>query len=84
MQILKDLSIAVPAKNESKNLEFILPILKRYSEDIIVVDGHSNDGTKELCKKFNIKFLSTADHTRSDTFVLNNLSDMLEESPGTI
>jgi glycosyltransferase involved in cell wall biosynthesis len=57
MQILKDLSIVVPAKDESKNLEFILPTLKKYSNDIIVVDGHSNDDTQNVCKKNNVSFV---------------------------
>ena len=57
MNDLKDLSIVVPAKDESENLDFILPILKRYSNDIIVVDGHSNDDTQNVCKKNNVSFV---------------------------
>jgi len=57
MQQLKDLSIVVPAKLESKNLEFILPILKKYSDDIIVVDGHSKDDTKLVCERNNVNFV---------------------------
>ena len=51
------ISIVVPAKNESKNLEFILPILKRYSDDIIVVDGHSNDNTRFQCEINKVRFV---------------------------
>lgn len=51
------LSIIIPAKNESKNLNLILPILDKYSNDIIVVDGHSNDNTKIICKKNNVQFV---------------------------
>ena len=51
------LSIVIPAKNESKNLNFILPILNKYSNNIIVVDGHSNDNTKIICKKNNARFI---------------------------
>lgn len=51
------LSIVIPAKNESKNLNLILPILNKYSNDIIVVDGHSNDNTKIICKKNNARFI---------------------------
>ena len=54
---LKDLSIVVPSKNEYQNLKFILPKLKKYSSDVIVADSFSNDGTKELCKNFNVKFV---------------------------
>jgi glycosyltransferase involved in cell wall biosynthesis len=51
------LSIVIPAKNESKNLNLILPILNKYSNNIIVVDGHSNDNTKIICKKNNVRFI---------------------------
>jgi len=56
-QPLNLLSIVVPAKNESKNLEFILPVLKKYSDDIIVVDGHSNDDTKFQCEINKVRFV---------------------------
>jgi glycosyltransferase involved in cell wall biosynthesis len=52
----KDLSIVIPSKNEGKNLEFILPILRKYSDDIWVVDAHSKDGTKSICKKNHINY----------------------------
>ena len=55
--LLNNLSIVVPAKREAQNLEFIIPELKKYSSDIIVVDGHSNDGTEEICKKYNVRFI---------------------------
>lgn len=43
-------SIIVPAKNEAKNLEIVLPLLPDVHE-IIVVDGHSVDGTPEVAKR---------------------------------
>ena len=52
-----DLSIVLSTKNEGDNLELIIPKLIHHSDDIILVDGHSNDGTKEICEKYNIKFL---------------------------
>lgn len=55
--MLDNLSIVVPSKNEVKNLEFILPKLINFSNDIIVVDGNSNDGTKEICEKNKVSFL---------------------------
>lgn len=54
--MLKNLSIIIPSKNEAKNLEFILPQLVNFSDDIIVVDGHSNDGTENICKINNVSF----------------------------
>lgn len=54
--MIKDLSIIILAKNECDNLKNILPKVKKISTDIIVIDGHSNDGTRELCKNYNIRF----------------------------
>jgi glycosyltransferase involved in cell wall biosynthesis len=54
--MIKNLSIIIIAKNECDNLKNILPKVKKISSDIIVIDGHSNDGTKELCKIYNIRF----------------------------
>lgn len=41
-------SIIIPAKNEAEGLKKILKSVKPYSTDIIVVDGHSTDSTKEI------------------------------------
>jgi glycosyltransferase involved in cell wall biosynthesis len=40
-------SIVVPARNEARNLEVVLPTLPKDAE-IIVVDGHSVDGSAEV------------------------------------
>lgn len=43
-------SIIVPVRNEAKNLEIVLPLLPDVHE-IIVVDGHSVDGSREVAKR---------------------------------
>ncbi len=53
----KDLNIIIPCKNENKNLEFIIPKLLKYCDDITVVDGDSQDGTKETSEKFKVKYV---------------------------
>ena len=55
--ILKNLSIIVSSKKECKNLKTILPILKERSNDVIVVDGHSKDGTEEVCLLNKVNFV---------------------------
>ena len=55
--MLYNLSIVVQVKNEGENLKFILPQIKKFSDDIIVVDVHSNDCSKEICESLNIKFI---------------------------
>ena len=44
------ISIVVPAKNEARNLELILPRLPDVHE-IILVDGHSVDGTVDAARR---------------------------------
>lgn len=43
-------SIIVPARNEAKNLEIVLPMLPEVHQ-IIVVDGHSVDGTPDVARR---------------------------------
>ena len=58
MFMYTDLNIIIPCKNEGKNLEFIIPKLLNYTSDITVVDGNSNDGTKEISEKFKVKYVT--------------------------
>ena len=43
-------SVVVPARNEAKNLEVVLPELPEVHE-VILVDGHSTDGTIETARR---------------------------------
>ena len=58
MFMYTDLNIIIPCKNEGKNLEFIIPKLLNYTDDITVVDGNSNDGTKEISEKLKVKYVT--------------------------
>ena len=53
----KGVSIVIPAKNEAKNLESLLPVLSKLNlvDEIILVNDGSTDNTSELCKRFNIR-----------------------------
>ena len=55
--MLKNLSIVVSSKKECENLKTILPILKEKSDDVIIVDGHSKDGTEEVCLDNKVNFV---------------------------
>ncbi len=44
------ISIVIPARNEARNLEHVLPLLPSVYE-VILVDGHSVDGTIEAAKQ---------------------------------
>lgn len=53
---LKNLSIVIPSKFEVGGIKKIIENAFIYSDDIIVVDGNSNDGTKEICEESNVNF----------------------------
>jgi len=50
------ISIIVPAKNEDAGIGKILHELKKFSDDVIVVDGHSHDNTKKIVTGMGVRF----------------------------
>lgn len=50
------LSIIIPTKNEGEGIQKVINSLKKYKAEIIIIDGHSNDGTKEVAQKNKVKF----------------------------
>lgn len=50
-------SIIIPARNEGEGLLRILNSIKPYGSEIIVVDGHSTDSTKDITLKFGAKYI---------------------------
>lgn len=59
-QEASNLTIILPAKNESDNLKALLPELRNNypKADIIVVDDGSSDDTTEVCEQFSVTVLS--------------------------
>lgn len=50
------LTVVVPTKKERNGIETVIKSLKPYAKEIIIVDGHSNDGTKEIVERLNCRF----------------------------
>lgn len=44
------ISVVIPARNEARNLELVLPELP-HVDQIVLVDGHSVDGTMDVAKR---------------------------------
>jgi len=54
--VLKDeLTIVIPCKNEEKTVRDIITKCQKYSDDIIVIDGHSTDKTREIAESMNAR-----------------------------
>ena len=56
---MKNLSVALAVFNEEKNLEACLVSVKDITDDIVIVDGSSADGTVEIAKKFGARVVVT-------------------------
>jgi len=41
-------TLVIPCRNEARNLESLLPQVQGLTEELIIVDGHSADNTREL------------------------------------
>ncbi len=41
-------SVVIPALNEAENLPHVLPFIPNWVDEVILVDGHSHDGTVEV------------------------------------
>ena len=50
-------TIIIPTKNEAEGIGKIINSVKKYGDEIIVVDAHSMDGTKEIALKNGAVFL---------------------------
>jgi len=54
--MLKDkISIVIPAKNEARSIKDIIEKCQKYSNDIIVIDGHSTDNTADIAKSMGVR-----------------------------
>jgi dolichol-phosphate mannosyltransferase len=64
---LLDIAVVIPALNERENLELLLPSLKEVlgglslRAEIIVVDGGSHDGTREVAERLGGKVVAQAE-----------------------
>jgi len=57
MELIKNLCVVIPAKNEEKSIDEIINGCKQYTEKIIVVDGNSTDKTRDIAKDLNAKVI---------------------------
>jgi len=86
-------SVVIPTLKEGKTIRKVIKDLKNsssYNTEIIVVDGHSHDGTEEIVKDENAQFVSEPrvgygraiktgiDHAKGDIVVIIDADDTYE------
>jgi len=63
------ISIIIPVLNEAENLKELLPFFRKVKnqeqQEVIVVDGGSTDGTKEVVEKAGFRFLTCGIQSRA-------------------
>lgn len=57
MNNYKKITIVILTKNEEKTIGEIIEGCKHFSDNIVVVDGHSQDSTREVAKKLGTKVM---------------------------
>jgi len=54
--VLKDkITIVIPCKNEEKSIQDIIAKCQKYADDIVAIDGHSTDRTREIAESMNVR-----------------------------
>ena len=48
--VMHRITVVVPTRNEVENLRPVLEVAAPYADELLVVDGHSSDGTRELAE----------------------------------
>lgn len=49
------ISIVIPTKNEERSIKDIIEQCKPYAEEILVVDGHSRDRTRDIAQELGVR-----------------------------
>ena len=74
-------TVLVPARNQAKNLQHVLPKIPAFVDEVIVIDGHSSDDTIAVAQSLlpNVRILEQVGRGKGDAIRLG-----LEEAKGDI
>ncbi len=68
--IMSKISVIIPAKNEADTIGKIIASCKQYADEVLVVDGHSKDGTREIAEKSGARVISDNGKSKGDAIKL--------------
>lgn len=60
------ISVVIPTKNEERTIGDVIDSVKPYCDEILVVDGHSTDKTKEISLRHGARFALDAGKGKGD------------------
>jgi glycosyltransferase involved in cell wall biosynthesis len=62
------ISVVVPALNEAENLPYVLPLIPDWIDEVILVDGHSTDGTANVAQALlpSVRIVQQDGHGKGD------------------
>lgn len=76
---LPGVSIIVPTKGEGQGIARVLESLKHYTDDVVVVDGHSEDGTREIASRSGARFFLDNRKGKGDAMLVG-----IEQAKGSV
>src|SRR5512141_1093201 len=51
------ISVVIPAKNEAETIKDIIERSKKYADELLVIDGHSTDATRQVAEACGAKVI---------------------------
>ena len=57
---MNSISVVIITKNEERNIARCLDSVMPIADEVVVVDSFSEDKTKEICKRYNVRFVTHA------------------------
>jgi glycosyltransferase involved in cell wall biosynthesis len=84
--VLPTISVVIPALNEAANLPHVLPRIPSWAHEVVLVDGHSTDGTLDVAREVwpNHHIVTREQRYQERRRVVRGGLDQDRRGPGTV